>query len=71
MTKSKRRPTHPVVMLMEEYDRPDLIFTEVDSRIASKLSKELGTSRELWLNLQKSYDTWKKDNEKQTQIEKK
>lgn len=33
---------------------------DISDFMAERLSRELGTSKEFWINLQKGYDDWKK-----------
>ncbi|MFH1981663.1 MAG: HigA family addiction module antitoxin [Pseudomonadota bacterium] len=84
MIKMKRKPTHPGVILKEDYLVPlaltvtDMAAKLVVSRktlskilnengaitpdMALRLSRALGTTPDLWLNLQKNYDLWKAEN---------
>lgn len=84
MIKMKRKPTHPGVILKEDYLVPlaltvtDMATKLVVSRktlskilnengaitpdMALRLSRALGTTPDLWLNLQKNYDLWKAAN---------
>ena len=77
----KRQPTHPGVILREEFIEPlGLTQTDLAGRIkttfrtvneilnekrnispdmALRLARFLGTSEELWLNLQDQYDLYK------------
>ena len=77
----KRQPTHPGVILREEFIEPlGLTHTDLAGRIkttfrtvneilnekrnispdmALRLARFLGTSEELWLNLQDQYDLYK------------
>ncbi len=62
MIELQREPTHPGEILKEEFLEP-MGITQ------TKLAKYFGTSPELWLNLQNSYDLYKVLKKKKSLIE--